>query len=142
MGMTNAHSEAATYLAGLNETTRSLAVVAHEAFASEGCSSYVKTIYIGYDIDGEMVAALYGHADHVEVALALPEDAAGDLLVDASHLTWRTLPVAAIIRSGDDIVDATSLIAFACRRVRDREHAVERDNDFFIRSRRERRGEV
>ena len=55
--MSNAHSEAATYLAGLNETTRCLAAITHELFASEGCSNYVKTIYIGYDIDGEMVAA-------------------------------------------------------------------------------------
>jgi hypothetical protein len=140
--MNHAHSEAATYLAGLNETTRGLAAITHELFGSEGCSSYVKTIYIGYDIDGEMVAALYGHADHVEVALALPEDAVGELLVDAGHLTWRTLPVAAIIRSEDDFDEATSLIASACHRVREREHAVERDNDFFIRSRRERRGQL
>ncbi|MCX6539976.1 MAG: hypothetical protein NTX77_00005, partial [Actinobacteria bacterium] len=37
----------------------------------------------------------------------LPEDAEGDLLVDASHLTWRTLPVAAIVRSSGSIDDFT-----------------------------------
>ena len=52
------HAEANTYLNDLNLTVKPLAVAAHEAFVAEGCSSYVKTIYIGYDIGGEMVAAL------------------------------------------------------------------------------------
>jgi len=89
-----------------------------------------------------MVAALYGHADHVEIALALPEEADDPLLVDASHLTWRTLPVAAIIRTENDMTALEGLVADACDRVRTREHSVVRDNDFFIRSRRERRGEL
>jgi hypothetical protein len=101
--------------------------------------SYVKTIYIGYDIGGEMVAALYAHADHVEVALALPEDAEGELLVDASHLTWRTLPVAAILKSEADVEQFSKLVSEAVERVADQTHDVKRDNDFFIRSRRERR---
>ena len=60
---------------------RALATSAHDIFVEYGCTSYVKTIYVGYDHDGEMVAALYGHSDHVEIALALPEDAEGDILV-------------------------------------------------------------
>ena len=87
------------YLAALNPKVRKLASASNQVLIGQGCAAYVKTIYIGYDIDGEMVAALYAHADHLEVALALPEDAEGDLIVDASHLTWRTLPVAATIRS-------------------------------------------
>ncbi len=138
----SSHTEADAYLAELNGMVRPLAVAAHEAFVGQGCASYVKTIYIGYDIDGEMVAALYGHADHVEIALALPEDADDPLLVDASHLTWRTLPVAALIRTENDITALEGLVAYACDRVRTREHTVVRDNDFFIRSRRERRGEL
>jgi alpha/beta superfamily hydrolase len=136
----SSHSEADAYLQGLNAPVRRLATSSHEVFVAEGCSSYVKTIYVGYDFGGEMVAALYGHSDHVEVALALPEDAHGQLLVDASHLTWRTLPVAAIVRTDDDVAELTELISLACRRVREREHSVVRDNDFFIRSRRQRRG--
>jgi hypothetical protein len=135
------HAEANTYLNDLNLTVKPLAVAAHEAFVAEGCSSYVKTIYIGYDIDGEMVAALYGHADHIEVALALPEDAAGSLLVDAIHRNWRTLPVAALARTSSEVAELADLIAAACRRVREREHEVVRDNEFFIRSRRQRLGE-
>ena len=67
-------SEAQKYIAELNKTSAALCTQVHELFLEAGCKSYVKTIYIGYDIDGEMVAALYGHADHVEVALALAED--------------------------------------------------------------------
>ena len=134
----NSHGEAEAYLAQLNPAVRQLAVAAHKEFVAQRCSSYVKTIYIGYDIDGEMVAALYGHVDHVETALALPEELDDALLVDASHLTWRTLPVAAIVRSEDQIDKLTELIAAACDRVRNQKHEVLRDNDFFIKSKRER----
>ena len=91
-----------------------------------------------------MVAALYGHADHVEVALALPEDADGSLLVDASHLTWRTLPVAAILRDAGDLDQFRQLASLAASRIRSDAHSVLRDNDFFIRSKRDRgaRGEA
>lgn len=115
---------------------RQLATATHEALVDLGCSSYVKTIYIGYDLDGEMVAALYAHSDHVEVALALPEDAVGALLVDAAHLTWRTLPVAAVLRRKADLAAFKTLAAQACDRVRTSSHEVMRDNDFFIRRRR------
>jgi len=104
-----------------------------------GCSSYVKTIYIGYDIDGEMVAALYGRVDLVEIALALDEDTAGKLLVDASHLTWRTLPLAAHIKTAADLKDFKPLATLACTRVTNKEHHVERDNNFFINARKEKR---
>lgn len=133
------HVEAERYLAECADGIRSLATTAHGVLADYGCESYVKTIYVGYDVGGEMVAALYAHSDHVEVALALPEDADGDLLVDASHLTWRTLPVAAILRSDDDVDDFARMVAEASYRVRAQTHDVKRDNDFFFRSKRERR---
>jgi len=135
-----ADSEAQTYLTDLGKRVRPLATDLHDLLISLGCVSYVKTIYIGYDIDGEMVAALYGHSDHVEIALALPEDAEGDLLIDASHLTWRTLPVAAIVRSSEELSSFTNLASNAVERVRNASHSVHRDNDYFIKSRRERRG--
>ena len=124
----------------MNKKVRTLASNLHDVLLSLGCVSYVKTIYIGYDIGGEMVAALYGHSDYVEIALALPEDADGDLLIDASHLTWRTLPVAAIVRNTSDVLAFTQLASAAVERVRTASHTVNRDNDFFMKSRRERRG--
>jgi hypothetical protein len=134
------NSEAQAYLSELNKKVRPLASDLHDVLMKLGCVSYVKTIYIGYDIAGEMVAALYGRSDHVEIALALPEDADGDLLIDASHLTWRTLPVAAVVRNTTDVQPFTELASAAVERVRTASHTVNRDNDFFIKSRRERRG--
>ena len=134
------NSEAQAYLSELNKKVRPLASDLHDVLMKLGCVSYVKTIYIGYDIAGEMVAALYGRSDHVEIALALPEDADGDLLIDASHLTWRTLPVAAVVRNTTDVQPFTGLASAAVERVRTASHTVNRDNDFFIKSRRERRG--
>ncbi len=134
------NSEAQAYLSEMNKKVRPLASDLHDVLLNLGCVSYVKTIYIGYDIAGEMVAALYGRSDHVEIALALPEDAVGDLLIDASHLTWRTLPVAAIVRNTTDVQPFTELASSAVERVRTASHTVNRDNDFFIKSRRERRG--
>ena len=123
----------------MNKKIRPLASDLHDVLLNLGCISYVKTIYIGYSIAGEMVAALYGRSDHVEIALALPEDADGDLLIDASHLTWRTLPVAAIVRNTTDVLLFTQLASAAVERVRTASHTVNRDNDFFAKSRQERR---
>jgi len=134
------NSDAQAYLSEMNKKFGPLASDLHDVLMKLGCVSYVKTIYIGYDIAGEMVAALYGHSDHVEIALALPEDTVGDLLVDARHLTWRTLPVAAIVRNKTDVLTFTQLASTAVERVRTASHTVNRDNDFFINSRRERRG--
>lgn len=86
-----------------------------------------------------MVAALYANDDHVEVALALSDDAEGSLLIDAGHLTWRTLPVAAELRSEADLELFAELAHLASERVRTHQHDVMRDNEFFVRSRRGRR---
>ena len=127
--------DAKTYLSEMGKKMRPTAEAVHDALITLGCVSYVKTIYIGYDIDGEMVAALYGHTDHVEIALALAEDAEGDLLVDASHLTWRTLPVAAIVHSLKEVPAFKLMAKVAAERVRTSAHTVNRDNDYFIRNR-------
>jgi hypothetical protein len=134
------NGDAQTYLTDLNKRVRPIATSLHEALLDLGCESYVKTIYIGYDIDGEMVAALYGRGDHVEIALALPEDAEGDLLIDARHLTWRTLPVAAVVRSKTDLGAFMQLARTAVEGIRNSSHTVNRDNDYFMKSKRERRG--
>jgi hypothetical protein len=132
------NEEANNYLKRLSKNVAPLAKAAHVAFLKEGCTSYVKTIYIGYDVEGEMVGALYGHGDHIEVALALPEDAEGSILIDASHLTWRTLPVAAVARSTEDVGQLNKLIAEACQRVRTQQHDVLRDPEFFMKAKRDR----
>ena len=112
-----------------------------DRFMELGCNSYVKTIYVGYDLDGEMVAALYPYADHVEIALAVPEDFEHPLLIDASHLTWRTLPLAAVVRIKSDAKQMLPLIDAACRSVKEGSHNVHRENDYFVRSRKERRSQ-
>jgi hypothetical protein len=131
--------DAEAYLAQLSPLIQGLATEVHQTLVSLGCASYVKTIYVGYDLDGEMVAAMYGHADRVEVALALAEDAEDELLTDASHLTWRTLPLAAVIIDQRQLQGFRNLAVTACGRVQNRSHDVYRANDYFARRREERR---
>jgi hypothetical protein len=131
-------NEVDEYLAHLGSRTAKLGRALHNSMCAAGCDAYVKTIYIGYEISGSMVAALYGRADHIELALALEEDDPCPLLKDASHLTWRTLPVAAEVRTEDDASVALGLIRRACTRVRGGTHSVYRDNDHFVRRNRVR----
>lgn len=63
----------------------------------------VKTIYVSYtDTDRNLVAAV--HPDPtthtLEIALSLPPDHKSELTYDATHLKWRTLPLA--LRLGPD----------------------------------------
>lgn len=133
------HSEAEEYLSGLNKKVAKIAGELHKILINEGCSSYVKTIYIGYDFNGAMIAALYGHAESVEVAMALSETFESPILIDATHLTWRTLPVAAIVRSKEDIRLFKTLAQSACGGVKGGQHTVDRDSEFFANAKRERR---
>lgn len=130
-------SDDAELLGTLNKTLKSVGTALHERLLKAGCTSYVKTIYIGYDLDGVMAAALYPHPDRIEIALALPDDHESRLLIDATHLTWKTLPVAAVVKTKDDLAEASTLVDEACQRVKDGVHDVERPNDYFMKSRRE-----
>ncbi len=121
----------------LGQNLFSVGLALHDRFIASGCSSYVKTIYIGYDLDGIMVAALYPHSNRVEVALALPEDHESELLIDATHLTWKTLPVAAVVKADTHLEQVLRLIDEACFRIATSTHEVERPNDYFVKSRRE-----
>lgn len=132
------HSDADIYVASMNNKIRKIASEAHQILIDSGCSSYVKTIYIGYDFNGEMVAALYGHSEYVEVAIALSESYESPVLIDASHLTWRTLPVAAVLKSKADIKMFGPLVKEACKGVLSGGHTVLRDNEFFAAAKRER----
>jgi hypothetical protein len=138
--VTTNHEEAGAYIASLNGKVRNIALSAHTELLSQGCSSYVKTIYIGYDFNGEMVAALYGHSDYVEVAIALSESHESPVLIDASHLTWRTLPVAAVLKNKADLKMFARLVKEACKGVLSGDHTVLRDNEFFAAAKRERQG--
>lgn len=132
-------SDVQSYLDDVNARVRKIALALHESMTDLGCSAYVKTIYIGYDINGEMTAAAYAHADHVEVALSLADDHPDDRLEDATHLTWRTLPVCLQLKTVADVNKAAPLLAEACKRVTDATHDVHRDNDYFVSRKRGRR---
>lgn len=93
---------------------------------------YVKTIYVGFSLKGEMVAAVYPRSDFLEVALALPEDVEGSGFRDATHLTWPTMPVCIEVRTADDLVLALGHARDAGERVWAGEHDVRRPNDHFI----------
>lgn len=132
-----ATSEVEALLAQLGKELRPAGSAIHEGLLKRGCSAYVKTIYIGYDLEGVMVAALYPHQERIEVALALAEDHPSTLLIDATHLTWRTLPVAAVIKDESQLGEVLELVNEACGRVSEGVHDIERPNDFFVKSRRE-----
>ena len=73
----------------------------------------------------------------MEIALALPDDHDSLLLIDATHLTWKTLPVAAVVKTDSDMAESLILVDEACQRIRDDVHDVERPNDYFMKSRRD-----
>ena len=93
-------------------------------FDELGCSAYVKTIYIGFEFEGEIVAAAYPFASHVEVAVALPEDHPSELLKDGTHLTWRTMPVLLSLTSVDDVSASEELFTEAFELVESGVHSV------------------
>jgi hypothetical protein len=98
----------------------------------------VKTIYISYMVRDQMVAAVYPRSQEIEVALALPEDHPSSLLRDATHLTWRTLPVSVVLTDPADARAAVPLVHEAVERVMSGNHDVHRENEHFISRRRER----
>jgi len=99
-----------------------------------GCENYIKTIYLGFEFDGQMIAAVYPHRTHLEIALALPDDflELSKLFIDAAHLKWRTLPIAAILRSSADLLEIRDWIDVSFTRVKSGSHDVSRDNDYFM----------
>ena len=132
-------SDAQIYLRDANKKVSALATNLHKLFLKHGCVSYVKTIYIGYDIDGVMVAALYCHENRVELAIALEENHRSKLLIDATHLTWRTMPVAVVIQSKDDLSEAAELIIEATDRVKAGQNTVSRSSEFFAEVKKQKR---
>ena len=125
--------DAESLVAESPEVIRASLEAVYAIFVAEaGCSAYVKTIYVGFEMHGVMVAAAYPHAALVEVALALPEDAPGERLVDATHLTWQTMPVAVEVSSPEDAADLRGYFDEAARRVRSQVHDVVLPRERFI----------
>lgn len=99
---------------------------------SRGCVAYVKTMYVGFDLGGQMVASVHPSKGLLlEVALALPEDHPSSLLFDASHLKWRTLPVGVEVRTKADWKTVKPLLVEACDRIEAGEHDVQLENSRF-----------
>lgn len=97
-----------------------------------GCSPYVKTQYVGFDLNGRMVASAHPRGgDSFELALALPEDHESALLHDASHLKWRSLPVSVEIQRIDDVTTSKDLIQEAVSRINAGVHNVRLANTRF-----------
>lgn len=57
------------------------------------------------------------------------------MLKDASHLTWRRLPVSVEIRTGVEVEEAVALVSTALDRVTDGNHDVNRDPEYFYKLR-------
>jgi hypothetical protein len=126
-------TEAQLFIAGIEKRSlRSLALNLHEYLLRESVIDYVKTIYIGYESQGEMFAALYRNVNAIEIALPLPEDESGPLIMDASHLTWRTLPLMIHVTHASQLTDAFAVIDRAFGRLKSGLHLLNRTNEFFI----------
>ena len=125
-------------LSPLPSTVREISEDVYSALVEgSGCSADVKTIYISFTIDADLVASMHPNPTFVEVALALPEDHESQLLEDASHLTWRTLPLLVPIDEDSDREEVLDLVYEAVGRVTSGEHDVNRDPDYFRTRRRE-----
>jgi hypothetical protein len=73
-----------------------------------GLSPDVKTIYVSYtDEDRNLVAAVHPDPTSrtIEIALSIPGDNESDLTYDATHLKWRTLPLAIRLGPDDQVTD-------------------------------------
>ncbi len=112
----------------------------HDAFArcytllaDEGhCGVYVKTIYVGFSLGAEMVAAFYPRANCIEIALALPEDIEGPEFNDATHLTWPTMPVSIEVTDAESVSVAMERLREALALVAEGSQIVRRPNEHFI----------
>lgn len=125
-------TEVEHFLATCPQQSQGLFRSIHEALVKLGCTAYASTIYMGYEQAGTIVAAVYPHRESVEIALALPEDHPSALLKDATHLTWRTMPVAVEVTFPTDFVYVLGLLEEASGRVARGENQVELPIERFM----------
>lgn len=124
-------------LADQSDAVRSLFSDVYSALVhGSGCRPDVKTIYVSFTLGDSLVASAHPRADVVELALALPEAHGSTLLEDASHLTWRTLPLLVCIEADSPREDVMDLVYEAVNRVESGEHDVDRPPEFFQAARR------
>jgi hypothetical protein len=125
--------ESHNFLIGIEKKAlRTLANELHHHLMKHPVIDYVKTIYIGYEFQGEMFAALYRNTGAIEVALPLSENESGPLIMDASHLTWRTLPLMIHVTNLSQLPQAFSIIDRSFDRLNAGLHKVNRTNEYFI----------
>lgn len=103
----------------------------YRLLVGNGCEPDVKTLYISFTKDASLVASAHIGGKQIELALALSEDHPSGLLEDASHLTWRTLPVCICLDANSSHKDALNLVREALDRVMSGEHDIDRPSDFF-----------
>ena len=96
-----------------------------------GCDPDVKTRYISFTRNSCLVGSAHVSGKQIELALALPEDHPSDLIEDASHLTWRTLPVCLRLTASTDRQEVLDLVREALARVVRGEHTINRPAEFF-----------
>ncbi len=126
-------------LDGQPESVKDLMGNAYAAMVEgSGCQPDVKTIYISFTKNSQLVASAHPGSDGIELALALPEDHPSGLLEDASHLTWRTLPLLVRVTASSGREEVLDLVYEAIKRVESGEHDVDRPPEYFQASRRER----
>lgn len=118
-------------IACMNPAVRAGFDIIASALIGAGCHAHVKTIYVGFTLGDEMVAAAYPHSDHCELALSLPLDYEGDGVIDVTHLTWRTLPVGVDITSVTSAETALPAVLEAANRVAGGTHDVDRPPEYF-----------
>jgi len=127
-------SEAVELLRELPDVVREFGETICLEFVREfGANLYVKTIYVGVEIDGEMIAALYPKMKEltIEMPLALSEGHSSKLLTDATHLTWRSLPLMVKVDQKSDMKAILKLVREAASRVVNKTHDVHRDPEWF-----------
>jgi len=123
---------AAALLASLPTDVQEFALSICRTLVKEfGSKLYVKTIYVGVEINGAMVAALYPAADRVDIALALEEEHPSAMLEDATHLTWPSLPVLVSVGAETDQAQVLALIREAAIRIVNSEHHVSRSPEYL-----------
>ena len=119
-----------------NEVKALLADIYELIVEDHGCHPDVKTIYISFTFEQVMVASAHIGTEDIELALALPENHPSNMLEDALHLTWRTLPVLLRVNQDSDDKDVLDLIEEAVERVKSGKHTVNRPPEFFAKRKR------